>query len=139
MCYVLKNPTANFWGQGGLIFKCLLQHYFGNHYVLNWVSLNFRYVVSDNNIQKASSLPFHICEYIGGPNLALNRPASSPNELYKTNLNYSLEYVTDGIFPLQHKVWFNIWHGLGLWNYLEIKLGGFYPVKTIIFQTRYTT
>ena len=102
----------------------------------NHVSLIVRYAMMDNIIQKTKSAPHHICEYIGGPNLALNRPAFSPNELYHTNLNYSLEYVTDGHFPLQHNVWPNIWHGLGTWCYIEIKLSRFYPIKTAIFQTR---
>ena len=89
----------------------------------------------DNVIQKTNSLPFHICEFIGGPNLALNRPAFSKEQMTHFS-NCKLEWVTDGLFPLQKNFDTNFWHGAGSWVYLQIELGSFYPVKTVIFQTR---
>ena len=90
----------------------------------------------DNVIQNTNSLLFHICEYIGGPNLALKRPAFSTEELNDINSNYLMEYVNDGHFPLQQNFESGLWHGDGLWVFLQIKLASFYPVKTVIFQTR---
>ena len=79
---------------------------------------------------------YHVCEYIGGPNLALKRPTFCKEE--ETDYeNCKLEWVNDGIFPATSKYWYgDFWHGRGAWVYLQITLDKFYAIKTVIFQSR---
>lgn len=80
-------------------------------------------------------LAYHVCEYIGGPNLALKKPTFCAEE--SAYANCKLEWVNDGIFPATSKYFYgDFWHGLGDWGYLQITLDKFYAIKTVIFQSR---
>ena len=83
----------------------------------------------------AGNYPFRLCEYIGGPNLAKNRPLFSKEDEDSSCCN--IKYVNDGSFQPANQYFGNqFWHGAGDWVYLQITLDKFYAVKTIIFQTR---
>ena len=87
---------------------------------------------SDDQIKPA----YHVCEYVGGPNLALKKPTfcAKENTAYA---NRKLEWVNDGIFPATSKYFYgDFWHGEGDWVYLQITLDKFYAIKTVIFQSR---
>ena len=108
---------------------------FNIHQWLTFVS-PFRYRAGDT-ITKGDLHPtFHVCEYIGGPNLALKQPTFCPDE-YSSYPKLQIGWVNDGIFPTISKYWYGyFWHGRGKWVYLQITLDKFYAIKTVIFQSR---
>ena len=97
----------------------------------------FKGVITHTHPPRLPTYPaYHVCEYIGGPNLALKKPTfcAKENTAYA---NCKLEWVNDGIFPATSKYFYgDFWHGEGDWVYLQITLDKFYAIKTVIFQSR---
>ena len=122
------------------IHQCIDIKYRISNLQLQWLTCvsPFRYRANNKiSITKGNLDPtFHVCEYIGGPNLALKQPTFCPDE-YSSYPKLQIGWVNDGIFPTISKYWFgDFWHGLGKWVYLQITLDKFYAIKTVIFQSR---
>ena len=134
---ISDNPTASSQGQSLALLRC---PWSSIHQWLTYVSpFRFRAEGGNSPITKSHLGPdptFHVCEYIGGPNLALKRPTFCKEEETAYE-NCKLEWVNNGIFPTTSKYWYgDFWHGRGTWVYLQITLDKFYAIKTVIFQSR---